>query len=84
MEIETYNMTRKAIARKQTFRAKLSYRLSTGKLHASEAYGEMTSRGWSIPRDSQIGLRAFAPHDLYLISGYNHGPCRTWLGLGLG
>ena len=23
---------------------------------------------------SQIGLRAFAPHDLYLVTGSNHGP----------
>ena len=33
-------------------------------------------------RGSLIGLRAFAPHDLYLASGSNHGPCRAWLGLG--
>ena len=32
-------------------------------------------------RGSLIGLRAFAPHDLYLASGSNHGPCRAWLGL---
>jgi len=24
--------------------------------------------------DSQVGLRAFAPHDLYLKTGSNHGP----------
>ena len=38
----------------------------------------------SATRDSQVGLRAFAPHDLYLLPGSNHGPCRTWLGLGGG
>ena len=84
MEIETYNMTRIGMARKYSCRTKLSHWSSTGELHINEASGEMTSRGRYNPRDSQIGLRAFAPHDLYLISGYNHGPCRTWLGLGLG
>ena len=34
--------------------------------------------------DSHIGLRAFAPHDLYLLPSYNHGPCLTWLGMGQG